>query len=244
MSVPRVCVLKTDGINCDRETAYAFHLAGGLPSIVHINELREGSHSLGSFQILALPGGFSYGDDVASGKVLAVELNHFFHDAIQAFVTSGNLVIGICNGFQVLVRMGLLPSGQLGPMQATLLHNDCAHFICKWVPLKVEKSVCVFTRGVGPDIQLQIAHGEGKFYAPEAMLDQLEANGQVALRYAANPNGSLRDIAGVTDSTGRVFGLMPHPERNTLPHHPPNWRRGPTNPDGLQIFENAVTYFA
>ena len=161
---PRVCILQTDGTNCDRETAYAFMRAGGNPRLVHINQLRARSVRLADFQILAIPGGFSYGDDVASGKILALELTTFLSDELRAFVEAGKLVIGICNGFQVLVRTGLLPFRELGKMSATLTHNVSGRFQCEWVRMVVEQgSPCVFTRGMESEISLQIAHGEGRF---------------------------------------------------------------------------------
>ncbi|MSR84843.1 phosphoribosylformylglycinamidine synthase I [Candidatus Uhrbacteria bacterium] len=240
---PRVCILQTDGTNCDRETAYAFMRAGGNPRLVHINQLRARSVRLADFQILAIPGGFSYGDDVASGKILALELTTFLSDELRAFVEAGKLVIGICNGFQVLVRTGLLPFRELGKMSATLTHNVSGRFQCEWVRMVVEQgSPCVFTRGMESEISLQIAHGEGRFFASPETLVQIEERKLVALRYAPhNPNGSENAIAGVCDPSGRIFGLMPHPERFVDPLQHPNWRsRWMEPPHGLKIFQNAV----
>jgi phosphoribosylformylglycinamidine synthase len=246
-------VMRTDGTNCDVETAYAFQIAGAAPRLVHINQLRSGEEKLSGYKILALPGGFSYGDDVHSGKVLAVELTSFLRRKISNFVASGGLVIGICNGFQVLVRTGLLPFGEIGSISATLMVNDSARFECRWVRLRVEKNSAVFLRGAaGRLIDLQVAHGEGRFYTGAATLAEIERRGLIALRYVDgdggptqdypdNPNGSLNAIAGITDARGRIMGLMPHPERNCLPTHHPNWRRRQgTVPEGLFIFENAV----
>jgi phosphoribosylformylglycinamidine synthase len=246
-------IMRTDGTNCDVETAYAFEMAGAAPRLVHVNQLRSGEEKLSAYKILALPGGFSYGDDVHSGKVLAVELTSFLRDEIGGFIASGGLVIGICNGFQVLVRTGLLPFGEIGSISATLMVNDSARFECRWVRLRIEESPSVFTRGAaGRTIELQVAHGEGRFYTDAATLAEIERRGLAAFRYVDregrptrgypdNPNGSLNAIAGVTDPEGRIIGLMPHPERNCLPTQHPNWRRRQgTVADGLFIFENAV----
>jgi len=253
---PRVCILRTDGINCDEETYYAFEKAGAESQMVHVNQLRSKEKQLADYQILALPGGFSYGDDVHSGKILAVELTSFLKEQLSEFVASGKLMLGICNGFQVLVRTGLLPNRNLGKIEATLMANDSGHFECRWVNLLVEQSHCVFTRGMeGSLINVQVAHGEGKFYASPSTIKKVEESGQVVFRYAdasgrptasypANPNGSLNAIAGICDSTGRIMGMMPHPERYIEKTQHPNWRRMPANtmPHGLAIFKNAVEY--
>ncbi len=196
---PRVCVLRTDGTNCDEETAYAFEKVGGEPRLVHVNELRSGEQSLRQYQALALPGGFSYGDDVASGKILAVELVSQLASEVQQFIDRDGLVIGICNGFQTLVRAGLLPFRHLGDMQVTLTINDSGRFECRWISMVAEQpSQCIFTHGITEPIELPVAHGEGKFFAHATDLELMEADGLVALRYAeygkatmqypANPN--------------------------------------------------------
>jgi len=243
---PRVCILKTDGTNCDEETFHAFTKAGGECQLVHINELRGSKQRLVDYQILALPGGFSYGDDIASGKILAVELLSFLREQLEGYVAKGNLVIGICNGFQVLVRTGLLPFNELGTMPATLTDNNSGRFNCKWVDMIVQPSQCVFTKWMeGEVMSLQIAHGEGKFFTNDRTLRELEEKRLVPLRYMDNPNGSLHDIAGVCDPTGRIFGLMPHPERFVEMYQHPNWRRiSHSKPQGLPIFENGVTFAA
>lgn len=255
---PRVCILKTDGTNCDQETFYAFDKVGGDCSLVHVNQLRNGEQKLSEYQILAVPGGFSYGDDIHSGKVLSVELASFLNEQLTQFVGDGKLVIGICNGFQVLVRTGLLPFNELGTIQATLMQNDSGHFECRWTNLLVEKTNCVFTQGMeGTVVQYQAAHGEGKFYTNEQTLKQIEDAGQVVFRYVdaqsgkptqaypQNPNGSLHAIAGICDPTGRVLGLMPHPERFVEQYHHPNWRRiSFLEPHGVAMFRNAIEYAA
>lgn len=256
MQKPRVCVLRTDGINCDEETFFAFKKAGAECRMVHVNQLRSSEEKLAAYQILALPGGFSYGDDVHSGKILAVELTSFLKEQLGEFVEAGKLLIGICNGFQVLARTGLLPDQNLGEIKTTLMNNDSGHFECRWINLLVERSHCVFTRGLeGAVLSVQVAHGEGKFYTGPATLQEIENRGQVVFRYAgtdgkptvlypANPNGSLNAIAGICDSTGRIMGMMPHPERFVENTQHPNWRRMPENtvPHGLTIFKNAVEY--
>ncbi|MCL2337392.1 MAG: phosphoribosylformylglycinamidine synthase I [Firmicutes bacterium] len=255
---PLVCILRTDGTNCDLETYAAFAKAGAKCEMVHVNQLRSGAQKLSDYQILAIPGGFSYGDDIHSGKILSVELTSFLKEQLNSFVSAGKPVIGICNGFQVLVRTGLLPRGELGVISATLMHNDSGHFECRWVDLLVEKTNCLFTRGLEERVlQYQVAHGEGKFYTSQETLAAIENNSQVVFRYAdpatvqptmaypLNPNGSLQAIAGVCDNTGLVLGLMPHPERFMEPYHHPNWRRtGFTEPHGLPLFRNAVEYAA
>ncbi|MBE0466169.1 MAG: phosphoribosylformylglycinamidine synthase I [Candidatus Desulforudis sp.] len=252
---PPVCILRTDGTNCDVETAWAFEKCGGAPRMVHVNELRAGSRRLADYGVLVLPGGFCYGDDVHSGKILAVELTSFLREALAAFVARGRPVLGICNGFQVLVRTGLLPYARIGDIAATLMTNDSGHFECRWIRMCVEGD-SVFTRGLsGRTVAYQVAHGEGKFFAAAPVLDDLEAGGRVVFRYVAadgrptqaypdNPNGSLNAIAGITDPSGLVLGLMPHPERFVEPTQHPNWRRETpiVEPDGLPLFRNAVSY--
>lgn len=252
---PRACVLRADGTNCDEETAFAFEKAGGLPEAVHINQLRQHDRSLRDYQILCIPGGFSYGDDVASGKILAVELITFLGDALREFVEKGGLILGICNGFQVLVRTGLLPFQSVGEMTTTLTANDSGKFECRWVELVIDPSMCVFTRNLEhTKMRLMVANGEGNFKCDSDVLSRMARDRQIVLRYVdprdnlfteqypENPSGSLLGIAGVCDPTGRIFGLMPHPERFVLPTQNPNWRRFPTAPQGLPIFENAVNF--
>lgn len=255
---PNILVLKTDGTNCDQELAYAFKLAGGNPKIVHINDLRAKKESFHRFHILALPGGFSYGDDIVSGKILALELSSFYEEELIKFTQRKNtLTIGVCNGFQVLIRTGLLPFGTLGKMQATLTNNDSGRFECRWIRLKTEqKSACVFLKNglVENEVTYTIAHGEGKFFTDNETLKKIEDQNLVVFRYIDennkptqkypdNPNGALNAIAGICDPTGRILGLMPHPERFVVKEHHPNWRRTKIDkPHGLPIFQNMISY--
>lgn len=258
---PKVLVLKTDGINCDSETAFAFNLVGGNASIVHVNDLRNKKDSLNNYHILAIPGGFSYGDDVVSGKILAIELASFFSKELKKFIKrKDTLIIGICNGFQVLVRAGLLPFEELGKMSAALTNNDSGHFECRWINLRIEKNNnCVFLNNLTMKqfsnfVSYQVAHGEGKFFAPKNIIEKIEKQNLVVFRYADengeptqkypdNPNGALNAIAGICDPSGKILGLMPHPERFVRIEQHPNWRRMPDlKPQGLPIFENMINY--
>ena len=241
---PRVCILKTDGINCDQETQFACQRADANAEVVHINELRSKNKTLRDYQMLILSGGFSYGDDVASGKILALEMISFLQDQLHEFVMRDTLILGICNGFQVLTKIGLLPARTVGSTNVTLIDNDSGVFTCKWVLLTVEKSACIFAQRLNQkQIMLPIAHAEGKFFAKDATIKQIETNNQVVLRYVgSNPNGSTNAIAGICDTTGRIFGLMPHPERSVHTYQYPNWRRTALQPSGLSFFTAAVDY--
>jgi phosphoribosylformylglycinamidine synthase subunit PurQ / glutaminase len=260
MPPPRVLVLRAPGTNCDREAVFAFEQAGGRAELVHVNQLLENSRLAGQSQILCLPGGFSYGDDIAAGRILANQIRHHLYDAMGEFKASGKLILGICNGFQVLIKAGiLLADDERNEPPATLTGNDSGKFEDRWVRLKRSGEKCIFLAGAD-SLYLPVAHAEGKFVArDEAALRRLEENGQLVLRYASqsdaaagavaypdNPNGSQADVAGVCDETGRVLGLMPHPERHIDPTHHPRWTRGEgaNPPDGVAIFQNAVRYFA
>jgi len=261
MTKPKTLILRTAGTNCDGETAFAFELAGSDTELVHINKLLREPALLDSAQILAIPGGFSYGDDIAAGRILANQITHHLGDALRAFIDSGRPVIGICNGFQVLVKTDLLPGRRArgGGQSATLTNNDSGRFVDRWIRLVSRPSKCIWTADLEPAvIELPIAHGEGKFVPrDEAVRQGLWENGQVALVYAKedgsppggkspdNPNGSIDDIAGICDTTGLVFGLMPHPERFADAIQHPAWtsRRRINKPGhGLQIFANAVRH--
>lgn len=256
MSNPNVCVIKTDGTNCDMEMGYAFETVGTSSEIIHVNQLRSGEKHLQDFGILAIPGGFSYGDDIASGKVLANELTSFLSDQIQEHIEDNKPVLGICNGDQVLMRTGLLPSRNLGNQAATLTENTIGRFECRWIDLAVGRSVCRFVR---PDdfvelpIPMQTAHGEGRFVSSIGLLQQLKDNGQIVFRYVQrdgnpaqgypeNPSGSLDDIAGICDPTGLILGMMPHPERSITAFHPHRARTEAARSAATILFKNIVDY--
>ncbi len=244
---PRTLILRTAGTNCDVELAHAFRTAGADTESLHVNVLTAEPEALHRYDLLGLPGGFSYGDDIAAGRILANRLKHRLLPALRQFVADGKPIIGICNGFQVLVKLGLLPDfdatrDEPVVQTATLADNAVPRFVDRWVGLRAEPgSRCIWTRGL-EEMAMCVAHGEGRFVAPDDVLDRLEANGQVALRYVDNPNGSMRDIAGVCDRSGLIFGLMPHPERDCHPTHDPLWPRGHGSVAGLKVFTNAVDY--
>ena len=263
-SCPNALVITGFGLNCEAETAEALELAGAQVDRVHLGDLLAEPDRLADYQLLALIGGFSFGDHIAAGRALAIRLRHGLADQLSSFVEGGGLVIGICNGFQVLAKLGLLPGfepfSRRIEQQITLTYNDSGVFRNDWVHLRVNPaSPCVFTRGV-ERLDLPIRHGEGKFLVREpAVLERLEARGQIVYQYAdeagrptmdfpANPNGSLEAIAGICDPTGRIFGTMPHPEAFTRPeHHPDAPRRhalGQPAPEpmGIRLFENAVAF--
>ncbi|MBE3123863.1 MAG: phosphoribosylformylglycinamidine synthase I [Planctomycetes bacterium] len=257
----RALVLRTAGTNCDAETQFAWEQAGALVDRVHVNRLIEDPKRLAEYQILTIPGGFSYGDDIAAGKIFANQIVHHLADVVQEFLAKDRLVLGICNGFQVLVKCGLLPGSPDGRptlvQQATLTTNDCGLFVDRWVHLRTDTDLCPLL-AKGERLDMPIAHAEGKFVpGPGLALDALEKAGQVALRYVGpdgqagagypwTPNGSVGDVAGLCDPTGRILGLMPHPERHVLPQHHPQWTRRPpvAEGDGLALFKRGVAYFA
>jgi len=238
---PKVLILRAAGTNCERETGVAFERTGASVETMHVNRFLDRPETLLEHRVLVIPGGFSYGDDIAAGRVFATELRLRALPAIERLVAEGGLVLGICNGFQVLVRTGLLPGPVSGGQEATLAHNESHRYIDRWVELDAISERCPFVRP-GERYFLPIAHAEGRFVAGDATLDRLERMGQVVLRYRDNPNGSLRGIAGVCDVTGRILGLMPHPERHLEPWHHPFWTRAglAEETDGLRFFRNAV----
>lgn len=255
MEQVKALVLRAAGINCDMETACAFELAGAQVQRTHINRIMENPLMLDGYQIMVFPGGFSYGDDVAAGKILANQIIHHLYDAIAKFIEDGKLVLGICNGFQVLVKAGILGNIDSSAEQSvTITCNDSGKFEDRWVYLAPGTNKCVF---ITPEkrIYLPIAHGEGKVLCrDEAVLERLKSNGNIAFRYVdadgnlggfgVNPNGSIDSIAALTDNTGRILGLMPHPERFVRPTQHPHWTRlrDKKSPDGIGLFNNAVGY--
>lgn len=259
MAKVNVLILRTAGTNCDEETEFAFKKAGARAERIHINRILENKRLLEDWQVLVIPGGFTYGDDVAAGKILANEINAHLGEGTRKFVDAGKLVLGICNGFQVLAKMGLLPGfADSGDRQATLTFNDSGKFEDRWVYLKVlsGKSPFIDEGGV---IYLPVAHAEGKFVPrDDQSLARLRSEEQIVFQYVDeegraagypfNPNGSVENIAGICDPTGRILGLMPHPERFVEPTQHPRWTR--VNPeaegagDGLVVFQNAVKFFS
>jgi len=261
---PRVLILRAPGTNCDEETAHAFALAGGVPERWHVNRLLENPKQLAEFQVLCLPGGFSYGDDIAAGRILGNQIRHHLSGTLQTFRDAGKLILGICNGFQILLKTELLLANDAAGPTATLAANESGKFEDRWVRLATSGSKCTFLTDIA-ELELPVAHGEGKFVPrDERVLTSLRESGQLVLAYAPlnpqlstlnaqpsvpypdNPNGAIADVAGVCDATGRVFGLMPHPERFVDPTQHPNWTRGPKREvgEGLRVFQNAVRYFS
>ncbi|MFH2204506.1 MAG: phosphoribosylformylglycinamidine synthase I [Elusimicrobiota bacterium] len=255
MKAPKIMILRTAGTNCDVETAAAFKLAGGAPEMVHIRELKTGKKKVFDYAILAIPGGFSYGDDVSAGRILANEIRNRVKD-IRAFIRSGRPVLGICNGFQALVKAGILPYSPSGEQVASLAHNDTNRFETRWVRLRLNlQSQSLFTQGLPEIIELPVAHAEGRFVVKSPkILETLKKSRAIIMQYVNeegkfsgfpyNPNGSLFNIAAITNPEGNCLGMMPHPERYTTRYHHPSWTRHTFVKDGvgLEIFRNAVKY--
>jgi phosphoribosylformylglycinamidine synthase subunit PurQ / glutaminase len=257
--MPNALVIRAAGTNCDVELVRAFTLAGATVRTIHLDALTAEPDSLDEFDLIAFPGGFSYGDDIASGRIFAMRARERLYPALRRAIDRGCPMLGVCNGFQVLVQVGLLPgpaSNGAWPQErppdqtVALTENAGARFVDRWVPVKPEpSSVCVWTRGLSADgdaMQLPVAHGEGRFIAasPEVLAD-LESSGRIALRYLDNYNGSQNAIAGICDASGLIFGLMPHPERYLDWTRHPYWTRLPDSTKrgstpGLRIFQNAV----
>lgn len=299
MTDMRVLVLRAAGINCDEEIMHCWRLVGAKPTLVHVNALADDPSMLDDVDLVTIPGGFSYGDDLAAGTILAQRILHDLTDALRRLVDRGGGILGVCNGFQVLVKMGLLPGGDFDANQVTITANDSARFEARWVRLEIGTDRCPFlnprnegahghppratagstsrTSGLSSReeptgssalastqeddrrsyLELPVEHAEGKVVtSSDTVTRQLEAAGHIALRYVdadgrcdaypANPNGSVAGIAGLCDSTGRIFGLMPHPDRNFDRTHHPQWTRRPltAEPDGLTVFRNAVTHWS
>jgi phosphoribosylformylglycinamidine synthase I len=260
--MPRALVIRTAGTNCDTELCRAFSLAGAEVDLVHLDALIRNTHVLRSIDILGFPGGFSYGDDIASGRIFAMKIRTRLYPALRDALNRGALVIGICNGFQVMVQAGLLPGPSEGlewpeaPPEQTLAltDNSDARFHAHWVGVRYERpSRCVWTCNLldasevgGPAAVLPVAHGEGRLVARNSeILSHLEDAGQICIRYVEDFNGSVERIAGICDASGRVFGLMPHPERFLDWNRHPFWTRldqslRKTPPPGLRVFRNAV----
>ncbi len=261
MASPRVLVLRAPGTNCDAETMYAFEQVGAAATSVHVNRLIDDPQLGRGYQILCIPGGFSYGDDIAAGRILAQRLSVHLRDLVEEFRGVGRLVLGICNGFQVMMRLGIFFPGEEAQPPATLALNVQSRFEDRWVHLINHQSNSVFLRGI-ERLYLPIAHAEGRFVVSNAdSARRLADQHQLGLRYCyvdgigcddplpfpANPNGAAMNVAGISDPSGRVFGLMPHPERYLDATQHPFWTRQKELPqfgEGRRIFENAVSFFA
>ncbi len=259
MDKPNALVLTGFGVNADYELNHAFLLAGANSRLIHINDVIAGRFKLEDFQILAFPGGFSFGDDLGSGKVFANKFKFNLSEQMRKFLEDGKLVVGICNGFQSLVKMGILPAfgKKYFQQSATLTFNDSGRFEDRWVHLKANpNSRCIFTNGIGT-IYVPVRHGEGKFIPEsEEVRKRLHESGQIAFQYCdaagnitseypLNPNGAVDSIAGICDESGRVFGMMPHPEAHLFGVNNPQWaRKGLAHSEGagLRIFRNAVEF--
>lgn len=254
---PRVLVLVAEGTNREREATLACERAGGCPEIVHVNQLVRGERRLNDYHMLLLPGGFSYGDDLGAGTLWALDLEHALGDYVRPFVESGRPVLGICNGFQALVKAGLLPGRTwppaCGERVVTLAPNASGHFECRWVWLEPNPdSPCIFTRGLEAPVYCPVAHGEGRFVVRPDVRDALQADGLIALTYTTpdgspitypyNPNGSELHVAGICNPAGNVLGLMPHPEDHIFPWQHPRRHRGERGMDGLRLFQNGLAY--
>lgn len=254
MAQPRILILRAPGTNCDAETAHAFEQAGGEAQVLHLNSLLENPQQAGDYQVLCIPGGFSYGDDISAGRVFGNQIRHHLAEVLQDFRAAGKLILGICNGFQVLMKSGLLDSDDDAGPAASLCWNESGRYIDRWVHLQTRDSKCPFLQGVD-SMFLPIAHAEGRIvFRDDETLHRFQAANQLVLRYVPggdtslpyNPNGSTADVAGMCDRSGQVLGLMPHPERFVDPTHHPQWTRLPElpEPDGQQLFRNAVRYFS
>ena len=255
--LPRALILHAYGSNRDLDAGHAFELAGAQAEIVPLTELRAGALRWSDYQLLCLPGGFAHADALGAGKLFALDLNVYFADQVTTFVDAGKPVIGMCNGFQALVKSGILPDGRRNTDSATttLRFNAAGHFECRWITLTPQSEKCVWTRGLTELIYCPVAHGEGNYTViDESLITDLVAQDQIALVYAnpdgssangaypQNPNGSIADIAGVCNPEGNVLGLMPHPENHILPYQHPRWTRGESGQLGLTLFENGVKF--
>lgn len=265
--MPKVLIMSGYGINCETESAHAFEKAGAQAEVVHINDLINSRKKMSDYDIMMFPGGFSYGDDTGSGNAFANKVRNNLWSELMDFVSAGKLILGVCNGFQVMTHLGLfaLPEGSHGARINALEANNSNRYVCRWVHLKENNSKCVFTKGIART-HLPVAHGEGRFFCDEKTLEELEKNNQVVFTYCdrnsnsanrvypLNPNGAMADIAGICDRTGRIMGMMPHPERALYSESEPEFqlkkeiakREGREIPEMIEsnfrIFRNAVDF--
>ncbi len=263
---PKVIVLAGYGLNCEEETKFAFDWAGADAAIIHINDLIDRKYKLSDYQILAIPGGFAYGDDTGAGNAYALKMRNHLWEELMKFIQKDKLIIGICNGFQILANLGLVPAlnNKYGKREIALIHNNSARYVVRFADLKVENNRSPWLKNI-KTLTIPVSNGEGKLYAEKETLKLLKMKNLIALRYfhgemcqylnhPANPNGSLDDIAGLTDESGKILGIMPHPERAMFFTQLPNWqllkeeyRRSnkeiPIEGPGLAIFKNGIDYF-
>ncbi len=261
---PKILIITGYGVNCEAESSRAWELAGAEPVKVHLNDLLDNPAQMRGFKGLMFIGGFSYGDHMTSGHVFALRVKHHLREELQKFIDDGKIILGVCNGFQTMTKIGLLPglNGEYFDPKVSLMQNDCGTFQNFWVNLEFEaNSPCIFTKGIA-GMPMPVRHGEGKIFTTDkTVIEQIEKLGCAAARYAdadgnptmdfpANPNGSLNAIAGLCDPTGRIFGLMPHPEAYLFPENHPNWDMQKLNGTlpaqglGLKLFENGVKFLA
>lgn len=258
MTLPKALILFATGTNRDGDVSQALALAGAQPEVTPLNLLRMGERRWEDYQMLVLAGGFSYADALGAGKLLALDLQAYFSDAVNEFIQAGKPVMGICNGFQALVKAGILPghsTSQPDQAQASLTFNAGGRFECRWVSLAPQSQRCIWTRGLEEAIECPVAHGEGNFVMSSPLeVDRLVMHDQVALvyrgvdggpaGYPSNPNGSMGDIAGICNPQGNVLGLMPHPENHIFAYQHPQWTREKCGGSGLPLFQNGVRYAA
>ncbi len=260
MAKPRVLILRAPGTNCDQETSFAFEMAGAEAIRLHVNQLIERPVLAENFQILCFPGGFSYGDDIAAGRILATQIESYLAETLERFRSEDRLVLGICNGFQVMMRLGIFFDSSNKQPPATLFWNKQGRFEDRWVHIQKVEGDSPFLRGIH-QVYLPMAHAEGRLlFRDEAARKQMSNDGQLCLRYCTsdgktgdemlefpdNPNGAECNVAGISDASGRILGLMPHPERHLDATNHPYWTRRTQQPeygDGFAMFRNAVHYF-
>ena len=253
----KVIVLSGYGINCENETLHAFEALGFKGKIIHVNDLIDNPKQLNNYQVFALPGGFSYGDDTGSGNAMAKKIMVNLYDELLNFASKDKLIIGICNGCQILVNLGLVPGINKKEQEIALLENDSNIYQCRWINVKVNKNNSPWLKNIS-SLYLPVAHQEGKFSIPSYLIDEIKSKNLIAFQYTDhekklanlkfphNPNGSILDIAGITNSNGKILAMMPHPERAFYHYHQPNWQnmKSSTYADGHKIFMNAKKYFS
>ena len=251
IKITKVIILSGFGVNCEQETAFAFEICGAKTEILHITDLIEKPKKILDFQILVFPGGFSFGDHTGAGKSMANKIKFHLIEQIEKIKSKDYLILGICNGFQIMSQLGIFSKKQ--KIEFALAENQFPRYVCKWVELENKNKNCIFLRDI-KKISLPIAHGEGRFFANEKSLEKIKSEKNITLTYIENPNGSIKNIAGICDSSGKIFGLMPHPERNIFFHHRPDFQKQkeifiragkkiPKFSDGKKIFQNAIDYF-